>query len=141
MDVDWKFVGGKELQSALDQLPKSVERKIGRQALRMGAKVLKVHIERRVPVDAITPDGSHLKDSVRIFRPRALRKNIALKVGYAGKAAIYGPLIEFGNSSIQPNPVWRRAVTEVGGEVVQKVITKLSTDIIKETKKLFKKTI
>ncbi len=143
MEVEWKFVGGPELNKALRELPIAIERKIGRQALRMGAKVLQKHIAATLPVDAVTPDGVHLNKSVGIFRPwqRRLRKQIVLHVGYRGLARAYGHVIEFGNSSIQPNPVWRRAMSAVGEQVVQTTIDKLAKDTLRETAKLFKRTI
>lgn len=143
MQVEFKFVGGPELNRALAELPLAVERKIARQALRMGAKVLQKHIAATLPVDAITPDGVHLNKSVRIFRPwqRSLRKQIALHIGYAGLARTYGHIIEFGNSRIQPNPVWRRAMTAVGEQAVQTTVDKLAKDTLRETERLFKRTI
>ena len=143
MEVEWKFIGGPELNKALAELPIAVERKLGRQALRMGAKVLQKHIKATLPVDAVTPDGVHLNKSVSIYRPwqRDRRRQIALHVGYAGLARTYGHIIEFGNSKIQPNPVWRRAMNAVGGQVVQTTIDKLAKDTLREAEKLFKRTI
>lgn len=143
MEVEYKFIGGPELKRALAELPKSVERKIARQALRMGAKVLQKHIKATLPVDAVTPDGVHLNKSVNITRPwqRSQRRQITLHVGYGGLARTYGHIVEFGNSRQQPQPVWRRAMTAVGSEVVQTVIDKLAKDTLRETERLFVKTI
>lgn len=141
MQIEYKFIGGRELNKALRELPIAVERKIGRQALRMGAKVVQKHIKATLPFDAVTTDGVHLNKSVNIARPRALNRQIALRVGYSGKARTYGHVIEFGNSDIAPNPVWRKAVTVVGSQVIQTVIDKLAADTLKETAKLFKRTI
>lgn len=143
MEVEYTFIGGPELKRALAELPKAMERKVSRQALRMGAKVLQKHIKATLPVDAVTPDGVHLNKSVGIFRPwqRSQRRQIMLHVGYSGLARTYGHIIEFGNSRIQPNPVWRRAITAVGSEVVQTVVDKLAKDTLRETARLFKRTI
>lgn len=141
MEVEWKFVGGPELNKALRELPIAVERKVARQALRAGGKVLQKHIAATLPVDAVTPDGVHLNKSVGIFRPRDMRSKLVVRVGYRGLARRYGHIIEYGSSRIQPNPVWRRAMSSVGGEVVQTVVDKLAKDTLRETAKLFKRTI
>lgn len=143
MDVEFKFVGGAELKRALSELPKAMERKVSRQALRMGAKVLQRHLSATLPVDAVTPDGVHLNKSVGIFRPweRSLKRQIVLRVSYGGVARTYGHIVEYGNSRQQPQPVWRRAMTAVGSEVVQTVIDKLAKDTLRETERLFKRTI
>ncbi len=143
MDVEYTFIGGPELKRALADLPKAVERKVARQALRMGAKVLQKHLRSALPVDAVTPDGVHLNKSVGIFRPweRGLKRQIVLRVGYGGIARTYGPIVEFGNSRQQQQPVWRRAMATVGEQVVQTVIDKLAKDTLRETERLFRKTI
>lgn len=141
MDVEWKFVGGPELNKALKELPISVERKISRQALRMGAKVLVNHLKKTLPVDAVTPDGIHLNKSVIASRPRGLRSKLVLRIGYKGLARKYGHIIEFGNSEIEPRPVWRQSVTAVGDKVIQTTIDKLAKDILVEANRLFKRTI
>lgn len=140
MDVEVKFVGGPELNHALSQLPINIERKVARQALRMGAKVFQKHLEVSLPMDP-TPDGVHLRKSISISRPRGMSKFILLRVGYKGLARKYGHVTEFGNSEISPNPVWRRAASQVGNQAVKVVIDKLVAGVNLETKRLFKKTI
>lgn len=139
MDVSFSFHGGKELQAALNELPKTIERKIGRQALRAGAKVLAKSLRASVPVDLLTQDGIHLKDSIVVFRPRATRANMVIRVAYKGGAKLYGKRIEFGDSTRRPQPIWRRTISVDGKRVMQVVIDKLALDLIKEVDRLAKK--
>ncbi len=141
-DVSFKFTGGKELERAMTRLDPLIERKLGRQALRFGAKVYQKDIASKLPESDLEfthfkgkkVPKTHLKKSVRVARIRGT-KDLVIRIGVTGLARFYAHIIEFGNSEIQAQPVWRPSFRRMAQKVVATVAAKLGSDIIKEVRK------
>lgn len=86
--------GMKQLQHALDRLPKNVARKVSRRSVRRGAVIIQADAKRRVPVDTgalkrsirVVESGRMSRKGIVLFRVRTIRKH----GGY------YANLVEFG---------------------------------------------
>ena len=142
-EVDIKFVGGRELQKALNRIPSTIENKIARSALRIAAKVYVKELQKELPVDDKTymyingtrVPNVHLKKSVKITRPREMRRTLALRIGVSGPARRYAHIVEFGNSENTAQPVWRPVFHKKAQAVIVKFAEKLGENLIKEVRK------
>lgn len=142
-DVDVKFTGGRELDRAMSRLRWQVERKIARQALRAGGKVYQKELRDQLPrsgeptttIGGTTVSKQALADSIKVARPRDRRQDLLVRIGVAGLARLYAHIIEYGNSDIVAQPVWRPVFRRLAQKVIRTVAAKLGTDIIKEVRR------
>lgn len=133
---NFKIEGGKELDTALKQLGRDLEKKVAKSAVRAGATVIAKEARLHVPVESGT-----LKNSIRVVtRSKRTGDAVASVVTRSGKKyrsknmdAWYAPLVEFGTKNMPAKPFLRPALDSKGGdaikrmsEIIQKRIAKLA---------------
>ena len=129
--------GLKELDEALSQLPKATAKSVLRRtAIRALAPVI-ADARARVPVDEGDLKAS-LKVSTKLSKrqQRINAKSVAEGKSsvqlYAGAAALpHAHLVEFGTSTMAPQPFMRPAWDSKKGEVLELVRTELADEITK----------
>lgn len=94
--MDFKITGGKELQAALKQLPAKFQKRIEKNALRAGARVIAKEAKTRVPVDT-----GALKKSIRVVTGKTREgARVYVTAGAGGKHdAFYAHMVEFGTKA------------------------------------------
>ncbi|WP_345993761.1 HK97-gp10 family putative phage morphogenesis protein [Sulfurimonas sp. HSL-1716] len=142
--VEATLIGEDEMLNVLKNFSHNVQKRLMRQAVRSGAKVIMEDIKRRVPVDT----GS-LRDSLDVVKrkskdkneiyysvlPRASKKKtkkFKLKDGTRWKikgevaAGWYAHFVEFGTSHSAPHPFMRPAISKADEalEQVKKTLQK-----------------
>lgn len=144
MEVEWKFIGGRELKAALAELPKNIERRVTRRALLAGSRLFAKRIRVVLPRGGQTSPSSKaygpLHKNVIVRRPRLNGREMTVRVGYHSDG-FYGVWLEYGNSRQPPNPIWRRNAPIIWPDVQQVIKDKLAKDIPIEAAKVFRRTI
>lgn len=94
MKVAFRIEGAKELDDLLKQLPGRTAGRIGSNALRAGARVIRDEAKRVVPVDT-----GDLRDSIKVITGRADRRTQRIvHVGSFGPDSRLAHLVEFGTA-------------------------------------------
>lgn len=117
--VTFELRGGAELDKLLEELPKRVATRLGRNAVNAGARVIAAEARRRAPVET-----GDLKKAIRVRSKRSrlpitLRLNsVEATAGVGGREGPLAHIIEFGTAPhrivASPGKVLR---FEVGGDV------------------------
>jgi len=136
MEVTLKVEGVRELNRRLETLPVKIQRKIVRQALRDGAKVIREEARRRVPVDT-----GRLRRTLTQRKGKARRGSYSVVVThnwkrYAGTIPFYGGYVEHGTRKMPPRPYLRSALDERRDEATRVVIRGIREGIEREVRKV-----
>jgi len=120
----------------LKALETRLQRKVVRQALRAGARVIAAEAKANAPVGKT----GALKDSIRVWALKRSRRRIGVKVGssihaYKGDQ-FYGAFLEFGTSKMDPKPWLAPAIEAKKGEATRIVDQTLAAGIEREIKAL-----
>ncbi len=95
MKVAYQLSGFAELDALLKQLPKSVARKVTRQALRKAGAIVRDEMKVLAPVET-----GELRRSVRVMAGKTrTRTKTAVFVGISGRQGPLAHLIEFGSAA------------------------------------------
>ena len=155
-----KVDGLKELQKALEELPRQIQQKPLRSAVAAGAKVILDEAKNRVPVNT-----GNLQKSLYRYRSRKMstvgketylvgvRKGKGVygdtrlnrRLGRVGRKyttqgeAFYWRFIEFGTSKISARPFLRPAFEAGKGDAVNEIKNRLRKAIDMQVRKLTKK--
>lgn len=90
--VSFKITGAKELQKKLRELGPKIEKKVMRQALRAGAKIIQAEAKKLAPVDS-----GELRAGIKV---RAVKKRkpgqVRIRVSTGEDDAFYGFFVEYG---------------------------------------------
>lgn len=137
MRVDFKIEGAKEMERVLRELGPDVANRVGRQALRAGAKVIIDEAKRLVPVDS-----GALRDSIAVREDRKLKASvgheIGVNIGFLKPASRRAHLIEFGTSKSPAKPFMRPAMDSQAPAALDQMGKVLARGIDREAKKLAK---
>ena len=124
------------LQKILKKLPQETQKKVVRNAVRAGAKVIAEEAIQLAPYDLTRKSGTHLIDAIIVRRIR--NTNDVFRIGTIARDAPHAHLLEFGTVKMQPQPFLRPAVDNVQGGVAIKMMKILNRGILREMKKLSK---
>jgi len=124
------------LQKILKKLPQETQKKVVRNAVRAGAKLILQESIQLAPYDLTRKSGTHLIDAIIVRRIR--NTNDVFRIGTLARDAPHAHLLEFGTVKMQPRPFLRPAVDNVQGGVAIKMIKILNRGILREMKKLDK---
>jgi HK97 gp10 family phage protein len=135
--------GVKELDRALAKLEPAVRRKVVRQAMRKGLKVMADAVKAEAPVDTGT-----LKDAVKVRAVKQRRRGaIELEVriladdntkktsAETGQTVFYPAVVEYGTAHAPPNPFMRRAYEAKGEAARQATLKAVIEGIEREAEK------
>jgi HK97 gp10 family phage protein len=152
-----KFEGGKELENALNQLPKRMSKSALRSALRKAAKPVLVDAKRFVPLGEPT---KHLRDALKILstlkssqrRGRLKGKGVEIFVGATFPSGAHAHLVEFGHELVggkggarrvvgrtRPHPFLRPAWDANKDKVLASLRVLIWAELAKQARKLAKK--
>jgi HK97 gp10 family phage protein len=128
--VTMKIEGGKELEIALRSLPPTVMRKVDRQGLREGGKIVLEKAQRDCPVVS-----GALRDSLKLKAGKRRKNYISVVIGTAigwfkGKT-YYGGFVEFGTSKMGARPFVRPAFDTQKEYILDRIISSLNSALIK----------
>jgi len=125
----------RKLNKKLKQLESKIEKKIIRQALRAGAKVIAKEAKQLAPVDT-----GELKSKIKVWALKRSRKKIGVLVGTSAKEytgdQFYAAFVEYGTKDQPAKPFLGPAAEAKGPEAKAAVEKKLAEGIEKETNKL-----
>lgn len=130
MTVKFEVQGLAALDKAVRQLPKNIQKRVMKTALRAGGRVIAKEAKQNVPVGT-----GDLKKSIKIVTGKS-KKDGALIFVTTTKDAFYSHMIEFGTSKMKAQPFLRPAFDSTQKEVMNAIGNKLGEGIIKETAKL-----
>jgi HK97 gp10 family phage protein len=136
--------GIKELDKKLRQLEPKIQRKVTRQSMRAGLKVVATEMRSQIPVDSGT---ARSLIQVRAIKKRK-RKRIAMecrvrgvrgqtiKQSGSGRPAFYPAIVEYGRMGVAPNAFGRRTFAAKGEPARNVTIHKLFDGTMAEVEKL-----
>ncbi len=112
--------GIKEIDKKLKRLEPKVQKKVLRQSMRAGLKIVQTEMKSQIPVDK-----GLARKNIKVRALKRSRKRIGMEVRVAaapglvvtsasGKRFFYPAGIEYGDSEHQPNPFGRRSYAAKG---------------------------
>lgn len=134
MPVSVKF-DVRKLNRKLKTLESKVEKKLTRQALRAGAKIIAKEAKLRAPVDT-----GELKSKIKVWALKRSRKRIGVLVGTSAKEytgdQFYAAFVEYGTKDMPAKPFLGPAAEAKGPEAAAVVGKTLADGIEREIAKL-----
>jgi len=134
MPVSVKF-DVRKLNRKLKTLESKVEKKLTRQALRAGAKIIAKEAKLRAPVDT-----GELKSKIKVWALKRSRKRIGVLVGTSAKEytgdQFYAAFVEYGTKDMPAKPFMGPAAEAKGPEAAAVVGKTLADGIEREIAKL-----
>jgi HK97 gp10 family phage protein len=137
------ITGIKRIDKRLKLLPMKLQKKIIRQAIRDGLKIVRAEMEMQVPVDTgLTKENIEIK----AFKKRKTGR-VGMNVQISGKAAglvkhtkagkrfFYPAVVEYGSKNHPPNPFGRRTFTGAGPAARDLTMQKILDGIEREALK------
>jgi len=125
----------RKLNRKLKTLESKVEKKLTRQALRAGARVIAKEAKLRAPVDTGT-----LRSKIKVWALKRSRTRIGVLVGTSAKDytgnQFYGAFAEYGTKDIPAKPYLGPAADAKGSEAAKVVEKTLAEGIEREINKL-----
>ncbi len=132
--------GIKAIDRKLKRLEPKVQRKVFRQSMRAGMKVMQAEVQSQVPVDT-----GLTKKNVKVRALKRKRNRIAMEVRVAaapglithwasGEPFFYPAGIEFGDSDHQPNPFGRRSYSSKGEAARDVTMNQMIAGVEREAK-------
>lgn len=122
------ITGIKAIDKKLKLLAPKVQKKVVRQAMRKGLKIVQAEVKAQVPVDTGTA-----KKAVKVRATRRRKRGTielevvikavqgeTIKTGSGGERWFYPAIVEYGHAKTAPNPFMRRAY-EASGEPARQV--------------------
>jgi len=137
--LSFKIQGGKELDNALKELGKDLEKKVAKSAVRQGANVIAKEARLNAPVG----NSGNLRRSIRVVaRSRRVGDAVVSVVTRSGKKwqsrgmnAWYAGLVEFGTKNRAATPFIRPALDSKSAEAVKAMSLMIQKRISKLAKK------
>ena len=130
MSLTFKVEGLDALDRAVRKLPKNVQKRVLKGALRAGGRVIAKDAKQRVP-----KKSGELKKSISVQAGKNQQDGATVFVATRPKA-FYSHMIEFGTSKMPARPFLRPAFDATQQEVIKKIGEALAKGILKETAKL-----
>ncbi|MFO8012125.1 MAG: HK97 gp10 family phage protein [Phycisphaerae bacterium] len=136
MEVALKVEGAREIRRRLAALPRTVEKRIVRRAVREGAKIVREEAERRCPVAT-----GRLRRTLTQRKGRQRRGSYTVAVQhnwkrYYGQVPFYGGFVEYGTRRMPARPYMRPAADAKQDEAGRAVIQSLQEGIEREAAKM-----
>jgi HK97 gp10 family phage protein len=125
------FRGQRELERALRDLSQAVSRRLARNAVLSGARVIASATKARAPVGE---DGL-LKRSIRTFEDRTENSSGTKRMAYAGTRLYYAYWVEYGTVHMSAQPFLRPAIDENFTEISNRMGENLASGFERETAK------
>lgn len=142
MEFDLEIDTG-ELENILKKLPDQMQKKVLRNAVSAGARVIRDKAKELVPYDTKRKSGTHLRDAIGV--KRVGRTNDLFDIGVrrtGAKRAYHGHLVELGTKTeygtvkTRAQPFLRTASDEAFEKAVGRILNNLSNGILRLSKDL-----
>ena len=136
MDFDFE-IDTTGLENLLKKLPIETGKKVTRNAVSAGARVIRDNAKQLAPYDETRKTGTHLRDGIVVKRVKST--NDVFRIGtlkYGNKKVPHAHLVEFGTIKKEPKPFLRPAAALSQQLVAVKMIKILANGIFREAKKL-----
>lgn len=127
----------------LKLLPDRIKKKVLRQAMRTGIKIVAEEMRAQAPVDS-----GLMKEQIKVRAARRSRTRIEIDAKISGhpglyktsattnKTVFYPAIVEYGTRKQPPNPFGRRAFQSKGPEARQKTMRLILQGVIREVRAL-----
>lgn len=135
VDADFELNTG-ELDEILKKLPGELKRKVTRNAVSAGARVIRDAAKTLAPYDKSRTSGVHLRDAIVSKRKKGTNDIFKIGVISGPKGAPHGHLVEFGTVNQLGQPFLRPAAKQTAPEVAGRIIRNMVNGINRESKKL-----
>ena len=130
MEVDFTFNTG-ELEAVLNKLPIEMKKKVTRNAVAAGARVIRNEARKLAPYNTRRTGGIHLRDAIRSERIKST--NDVFRIGTRSREAPHAHLQEFGTVAHRARPFLRPAADSSQMKVAGRMIDNLSKGILKQS--------
>ena len=98
------------LESLLKKLPEETAKKVTRNAVAAGARVIRDHAKQLAPYDTSRKSGTHLRDGIVVKRVKSTNDVYSIGTQTKGKKKVpHGHLVEYGTKRSSPKPFLRPA--------------------------------
>lgn len=135
IDMKFEFNGGKELSDALQELPRKLENKVLRKALRQGGNILLKKARSLAPVKTgALKRGIKLRIDLRNGPAAIITVKIPGKGKTKGGGPYYGSFIELGTKDMVAHPFLRPAFDATKEQALEKFINVLNDGIEEQAK-------
>lgn len=139
IDLKFEFSGGKELSEALQELPRRLENRVLRKALRQGGNILLRKARQLAPVKTgALRKGIKLKIDLRGTPAAIINVRIPSKSGKqkTSSGPYYSSFVELGTSKMAAHPFLRPAFDAVKEDALETFLNVLNDGIEEESKTL-----
>ena len=131
MDLDFDF-DTSELDNILKQLPEEMGKRVTRNAVAAGARVIRNEARKLAPYNSRRTSGVHLRDAIRSERIKST--NDVFRIGTRSREAPHAHLQEFGTVNHSPQPFLQPAAASSIAKATGRMINNLSNGILKQSK-------
>lgn len=115
IQIDIRVIGDKELQRDMRKLPNAMQKKIARNALTKGARLVGEAAQAEAPTDT-----GKLAASMRVFAGRRSRSRISRHAVFGvGVDRLYSAAVELGTRLMDPLSFLRDAADQNAGQVIE----------------------
>lgn len=136
MDFDFE-IDTTGLESLLKKLPGETSKKVTRNAVSAGARVIRDNAKKLAPYDHSRKSGTHLRDGIVAKRVKGTNDVYSVGTQKFGKKKVpHAHLVEFGTVKAPPQPFLRPAAALSQQLAALKMIENLARGIFREAKKL-----
>ena len=137
MEFEFEIPGVEELNSALNLLPEDLAKKVVRNAVAAGARVIRDAARDLAPYDPSRTSGVHLRDGIVVKRKKNTNDIMIIGTQTRGSKAVpHAHLLEFGTVKMSAKPFLAPAAAMTQQKAIGKMFNVMANGILRESKKL-----
>lgn len=137
MEFEFEIPGVDGLVKALNLLPTDIKKRVTRNAVAAGARVIRDAARQLAPYDPGRTKGTHLRDGIIATRKPGTNDIFIIGTRTKGKKKVpHAHLLEFGTVKMSAKPFLRPAAMMMQQKAIGKVFNNLANGILRESKKL-----
>lgn len=136
VDFDLEIDTG-QLDAILKQLPDQMQKKVLRNSVAAGARVIRDKAKELAPYNPKRKSGTHLRDAIAAKRVSKTNDLFDIGVRRTGKKrAPHGHLLEYGTVKMEAKPFLRPAADQSFDKAVGRILNNLNNGILKVSKEI-----